>query len=75
MAFHNRALAYRWRGDFDRAKSDFEQANRLDPSAAGNRASAYRTRRDDDRVIQEVNQTIRPSVAEELTKVGLRAMR
>ena len=60
--YNNRAVAYRARGDNDRAIADLNEAIRLDPKLAmafNNRGNAYNAKGDNDRAIADFNETIR----------------
>jgi tetratricopeptide (TPR) repeat protein len=55
-AHYNRAIAYRDKGDLDRAIADFTEAIRLNPQhavALGNRGAAYSAKGDNDRAIAD----------------------
>ncbi|MGH6825724.1 caspase family protein [Methyloceanibacter sp.] len=61
MAYNVRGYAYQWKGDYDRAIADQEQAIKLDPSdyyyfARGN---AYLAKGDYDRAISDFNKAIK----------------
>jgi tetratricopeptide (TPR) repeat protein len=61
-AYNNRGLAYRAKGDNDRAIADYDAAIRLDPKDAhayNNRGIAYRAKGDNDRAIADSDQAIR----------------
>ena len=57
-AFNNRGIAYRLKGDHERAIADYDQALKLAPSAEGyfNRGNAHLAKRDYDRAIDDYNQ-------------------
>ena len=62
IGYSNRGVAYRQKGDGDRAIADFNEAIRLDPSFAAsfyNRGLAYRDKREPDRAIADYNEAIR----------------
>jgi lipoprotein NlpI len=62
IACNNRGLAYRDKGDLDRAVADFNEAIRLDPEFAlayNNRGLAYRDKGEFDRAIADFNEAIR----------------
>src|SRR5262249_47736673 len=66
-AFNNRGIAYRLKGDYDRALQDYGQAIRLNPKFAAafvNRGVAYDKKGEYDRAIQDFEQAIKlkPSV-------------
>jgi tetratricopeptide (TPR) repeat protein len=61
-AYYNRGLAYRAKGDNDRAIGDFDAAIRLDPKYAvaySNRGYAYFAKGDNDRAIADYNAAVR----------------
>src|SRR6266404_2615694 len=61
-ALNNRGIAYREKGEYDRAVQDLDEATRLDPNYAlafNNRGIAYGRKRQYDRAIQDFDQTIR----------------
>ena len=61
VAFDNRGVAYRLKGDYDRALQDYEQAIRLNPNAANpynNRGIIYRIKGDYDRAIADYDEAI-----------------
>jgi tetratricopeptide (TPR) repeat protein len=60
-AFNNRGIAYRLKGDHERAIADYDQALKLAPSAEGyfNRGNAHLAKRDYDRAIDDYNQAIK----------------
>jgi tetratricopeptide (TPR) repeat protein len=60
-AFDNRGIAYRLKGEYDRALRDYEQAIRLNPSSANpynNRGVIYRIKGDYDRAIADYDEAI-----------------
>jgi tetratricopeptide (TPR) repeat protein len=60
--FNNRGVAYRLKGDYDRATADYAQAIKLNPkfaSAFNNRGVAYDHKGDYDRAIQDYDQAIK----------------
>src|SRR5208282_3414783 len=60
-AFDNRGIAYRLKGEYDRALLDYEQAIRLNPSSANpynNRGIIYRIKGDYDRAIADYDEAI-----------------
>jgi tetratricopeptide (TPR) repeat protein len=59
--FNNRGVAYRLKGEYDRAIADYEQALKLKPSAEGyfNRGNAHLAKRDYDHAIDDYNQAIK----------------
>src|SRR5439155_1493870 len=60
--FNNRGLAYKAKGDNDRAIQDYDQAIRLNPSFAeafSNRGIVYAAKGDNTRAIQDYDQAIR----------------
>jgi tetratricopeptide (TPR) repeat protein len=60
-AFDNRGVAYRRKGEYDRALRDYEQAIRLNPSSANaynNRGVIYRIKCDYDRAIADYDEAI-----------------
>jgi lipoprotein NlpI len=62
IACNNRGLAYRGRGELDRAIADFNEAIRLDPKFAlayNNRGLAYRDKGELDRAIADFTEAIR----------------
>jgi tetratricopeptide (TPR) repeat protein len=62
MAYGNRGLAYRMKGDNDRAIADYNEAIRLEPSNAlayNNRGAAYARAGDFDRAISDYTEAIR----------------
>jgi tetratricopeptide (TPR) repeat protein len=62
IAHHNRGLAYKNKGDYDRAIADYNEAIRLDPEYAlayNNRGVAYLLKGDHDRAIADYNEAIR----------------
>src|SRR6266481_5067290 len=62
IAHHQRGLAYRSKGNFDRAIADFSEAIRLDPKLAAaynNRGNAYKNKGDLDRAIADYSEAIR----------------
>jgi lipoprotein NlpI len=62
IACNNRGLAYRDKGELDRAIADFNEAVRLDPEFAlayNNRGLAYRDKGEFDRAIADFNEAIR----------------
>jgi tetratricopeptide (TPR) repeat protein len=62
IVFLNRGIAYRDKGEYDRATQDYEQAIRLNPSYANtfnSRAIAYFNQGQHDRAIQDYDQAIR----------------
>jgi len=62
IACNNRGLAYRDKGELDRAIADFNEAIRLDPEFAlayNNRGLAYRDKGEFDRAIADFNEAIR----------------
>ncbi len=66
-AFNNRGIAYRLKGDYERALQDYGQAIKLNPKFAVafvNRGVAYDKKGDYDRAIQDFDQAIKlkPSV-------------
>ena len=60
-AYINRGVAYDYKGDYDRAIADYEQALKLKPSAEGhfNRGNAHLAKREYDRAIDDYNQAIK----------------
>src|SRR5262245_20773111 len=61
-AHYNRGVAYKDKGDLDRAIADFTEAIRLNPrhvTALGNRGAAYSAKDDNDRAIADFNEAIR----------------
>src|SRR5262249_35076918 len=61
-AHYNRGVAYKDKGDLDRAIADFTEAIRLNPRhvmALGNRGAAYSAKDDNDRAIADFNEAIR----------------
>jgi tetratricopeptide (TPR) repeat protein len=61
-AFNNRGVAYRLKGEYDRALQDYEQAIRLNPNSAthyNNRGIIYRIKGDYDRAISDYDEAIR----------------
>ncbi len=61
VAFNNRGVAYRLKGEYDRALEDCNASIRLDPSSATfyhNRGIIYRIKREFDRAIKEFDQAI-----------------
>ena len=68
VAYYNRAIRYRARGDNDRAIADYTEAIRLNPNyvnAYHNRGVAYHVKGDSDRAIADFSEAIRlnPSFA------------
>ncbi|MFZ1990264.1 MAG: tetratricopeptide repeat protein, partial [Alphaproteobacteria bacterium] len=62
VEFYNRGIAYRDKGDYDRAIADYTQAIRLKPDYAkafNNRGLAYYNKGDYDRAIADYTQAIR----------------
>lgn len=60
-AFNNRGVAYRYKGENDRALQDINQAIRLDPNAANhynNRGIIYRMKGEYDRAISDYDEAI-----------------
>jgi tetratricopeptide (TPR) repeat protein len=60
-AFDNRGVAYRLKGEYDRALQDYEQAIRLNPNSAypyNNRGIIYRIKGDYDRAIADYDEAI-----------------
>lgn|SRR5262249_14464224 len=60
-AFNNRGVAYRYKGDKDRALADINQAIQLDPNAANhynNRGIIYRMNGEYDRAISDYDEAI-----------------
>jgi tetratricopeptide (TPR) repeat protein len=60
-AFDNRGVAYRLKGEYDRALQDYEQAIRLNPNSAypyNNRGIIYRIQGDYDRAIADYDEAI-----------------
>lgn len=61
-ALNNRGLAYRQKGDPDRALADYSEAIKLDPKygpAYNNRGQIYQDKRDHDRALADLDQAIR----------------
>jgi tetratricopeptide (TPR) repeat protein len=61
-AYNNRGNAYKSKGEYDRAISDYDQAIRLNPKLAiayHGRGNAYNSKGDYDRAIADYNRTIR----------------
>jgi tetratricopeptide (TPR) repeat protein len=60
-AFNNRGVAYKLKGEYDRALHDYDQAIRLDPTAKhyNNRGIIYRIKGDYDRAISDYDEAIR----------------
>ena len=61
VAFDNRGVAYRLKGDYDRALQDYEHAIRLNPNSANpynNRGIIYRIKGDYDRAIADYDEAI-----------------
>jgi tetratricopeptide (TPR) repeat protein len=60
-AFDNRGVAYRLKGDYERALQDYDQATRLNPdnaNAYNNRGIIYRIKGDYDRAIADYDEAI-----------------
>jgi len=60
--YTSRGVAYRDKGDYDRAIADYNEAIRLDPKnsiAYGNRGNVYKDKGDYDRAIADYNEAIR----------------
>ena len=60
-AFDNRGIAYRWKGEYDRALQDYERAIHLNPdnaNAYNNRGVIYRIKGDYDRAIADYSEAI-----------------
>jgi len=75
-AYFNRGVAYGYKGDFDRAVRDFDQAIKLDPNEAiplNNRGSAYYQIGQVDRAIQDFDLAIKlnPNYPDALNNRGL----
>ena len=67
-AFNNRGLAYRIKGDLDRAIQDYGQAIKIHPKSAvayNNRGVAYDRKGEYDRAIQDYDQSIKLSPSAE----------
>ena len=61
-AFYNRGLAWRNKGDLDRAVADFDQAIKLDPkyvAALYNRGNVFFVKKDFDRAIADYDLAIK----------------
>src|SRR5215468_1457228 len=60
-AFNNRGIGYRFKGDYDRAIQDYDQAIKLKPSAEAyfNRGNAQLGKSHYDRAIDDYNQAIK----------------
>ena len=68
-AFHNRGIAYRFKGDYDRAIQDYSQAIKLNgklAAAFSNRGVAYDKKGDYDRAIADFDQAIKLKPAAEV---------
>src|SRR5580700_6796925 len=62
VVFNNRGIAYRAKGDLDRAIADYTEAIRLDPNydvAYQNRGRSYFAKRDYDHAIADYDQALR----------------
>jgi tetratricopeptide (TPR) repeat protein len=62
LAFNNRGVAHRIKGEYDQALQDYEQAIRLNPNSAShynNRGILYRMKHDYDRAIADYDEAIR----------------
>ena len=62
VVYNNRGIAYRAKGDLDRAIADYSEAIRLDPdydTAFFNRGRAYYLKRDYDRAIADYGESLR----------------
>src|SRR5262252_7929501 len=62
IAHHERGLAYRSKGDFDRAIADYSEAIRLDPKHAAahyNRGKLYQDKGDLDRATADYKEAMR----------------
>jgi tetratricopeptide (TPR) repeat protein len=61
IAFNNRGVAYRLKGEYDRALTDYDEAIRLNPNSANahnNRGIIYRIKGDYDRAIGDYDEAI-----------------
>ena len=62
VPFNNRGDAYIWKGNYDRAIADLNEAIRLNPkssSAYNSRAVGYKAKGDYDRAVADLNEVIR----------------
>jgi tetratricopeptide (TPR) repeat protein len=62
VAYYNRGIEYRAKGDSDRAIADYNQAISLDPkyaTAYNNRGNAYQNKGEDDRAIADYSEAIK----------------